>query len=108
MNKIGVFICHCGINISQTVDVDKLTEFASGLKGVVVAKNYKYMCSDVGAQLIKDIVKEHNLDALIVASCSPRMHEHTFRGVAEEAGVNPFKVEIVNIREQCSWVNKDK
>jgi len=108
MNRIGVFICHCGINISNTVDVDKLTEFAAGLNGVIVAKNYKYMCSDVGAQLIKEATREHTLDALIIASCSPRMHEHTFRGVAEESGVNPFKVEIVNIREQCSWVHKEK
>ena len=82
MNRVGVFICHCGVNIASTVDVEALTEYASKSNEVVVAKSYKYMCSDVGATLIKDAIKEHSLDALVLACCSPRMHEHTFRQVA--------------------------
>ena len=108
MAKIGVFVCHCGINIGATVDVEKLTKFASGLKDVVVSKDYKYMCSDLGAKLIKDSIKKYNLDGVVIASCSPRMHEQTFRGVVKDGGVNPFKMEIANIREQCSWVHEDK
>jgi heterodisulfide reductase subunit A len=108
MHRIGVFVCHCGINIAQTVDVEALTEYASHLNGVVVAKNYKYMCSDVGATLIKDTIKEFKLDGIVIASCSPRMHEHTFRRVASDGGVNPYQVEISNIREQCSWAHNDK
>jgi len=107
-NKIGVFVCHCGINIASTVDVEQLTEYAAGLDGVVVSKDYKYMCSDVGANLIKDSIKKHKLDGIVIACCSPRMHEHTFRGVVEAGGVNGFNLEIANIREQCSWVHEDK
>jgi heterodisulfide reductase subunit A len=107
-NKIGVFVCHCGINIASIVDVKELTKYASGLDGVVVSKDYKYMCSDVGASLIKDSIKKHRLDGVIVACCSPRMHEHTFRGVVEAGGVNGFNLEIANIREQCSWAHEDK
>jgi heterodisulfide reductase subunit A len=107
-NKIGVFVCHCGINISQTVDVKTLTKYAKDLKGVVVSESYKYMCSDSGANLIKDSIKKHKLDSVVIACCSPRMHEHTFRGVVESGGVNPFNLEIANIREQCSWVHDDK
>lgn len=108
MRRIGVFVCHCGINIAQNVDVKTLTEYASQLNGVVVAKEYKYMCSDVGATLIKDTIKEYQLDGVVIASCSPRMHEHTFRRVANDGGVNPYRVEISNIREQCSWAHSDK
>jgi heterodisulfide reductase subunit A len=108
MRRIGVFVCHCGINIAQNVDVEALTEYASHLEGVVVAKHYKYMCSDVGATLIKEMGKEYKLDAIVVASCSPRMHEQTFRRVASDGGVNPYRVEISNIREQCSWAHTDK
>jgi len=108
MRRIGVFVCHCGINIAQNVDVKALTEYASQLNGVVVAKEYKYMCSDVGATLIKDTIKEFKLDGVVIASCSPRMHEHTFRRVANDGGVNPYRVEISNIREQCSWAHKNK
>lgn len=105
MRRIGVFVCHCGINIAQNVDVEALTEYASHLDGVVVAKHYKYMCSDVGATLIKDMGKDYKLDAVVVASCSPRMHEQTFRRVASDGGINPYRVEISNIREQCSWAH---
>jgi heterodisulfide reductase subunit A len=108
MRRIGVFVCHCGINIAQNVDVKTLTEYASQLNGVVVAKEYKYMCSDVGSSLIKNTIKEFKLDGVVIASCSPRMHEHTFRRVANDGGVNPYRVEISNIREQCSWVHSNK
>jgi len=108
MRRIGVFVCHCGINIAHTVDVEELTKYASQLDGVVVSKSYKYMCSDVGATLIKDSIKEHNLDCIVVASCSPRMHEHTFREVVSDGGVNPYRLEIANIREHCSWAHSDK
>lgn len=108
MRRIGVFVCHCGINIAQNVDVKALTEYAGHLNGVAVAKEYKYMCSDVGASLIKDTIKEFKLDGVVIASCSPRMHEHTFRRVASDGGVNPYRVEISNIREQCSWAHTDK
>jgi heterodisulfide reductase subunit A len=108
MRRIGVFVCHCGINIAQTVDVEALSEYASHLNGVVIAKHYKYMCSDVGATLIKDTIKEFKLDGAVIASCSPRMHEQTFRRVANDGGVNPYRVEISNIREQCSWAHSNK
>jgi heterodisulfide reductase subunit A len=108
MRRIGVFVCHCGINIAQNVDVEELTKYAATLDGVVVAKSYKYMCSDVGATLIKDAIKKDKLDAIVIASCSPRMHEHTFREVVSDGGVNPYCLEMANIREQCSWVHSDK
>jgi heterodisulfide reductase subunit A len=107
-NKIGVFVCHCGINIASMVDVKKLVEYSKKLDGVAVSKDYKYMCSDVGANLIKDSIKKDKLDGVVIACCSPRMHEHTFRGVVEAGGVNAFNLEIANIREQCSWAHEDK
>jgi len=107
-NKIGVFVCHCGINIASTVDVKKLLDYAKTLDDVIVSKDYKYMCSDVGANLIKDSIKKHKLDSVVIACCSPRMHEHTFRGVVEDGGVNAFNLEIANIREQCSWAHEDR
>ncbi len=107
-NKIGVFVCHCGINIASLVDVKALTAYAKTLDGVMVSKDYKYMCSDVGANLIKDSIKKHKLDGVVIACCSPRMHEHTFRGVVEAGGVNGFNLEIANIREQCSWAHEDR
>jgi len=107
-NKIGVFVCHCGINIASTVDIKELIKYANALDGVVVSKEYKYMCSDVGANLIKDTIKKNKLEGVVIACCSPRMHEHTFRGVVESGGINAFNLEIANIREQCSWAHKDK
>jgi len=107
-NKIGVFICHCGINIASSVDVKELVNFSEKLDDVIVSKDYKYMCSDVGAKLIKDSIKKHKLDSVVIGCCSPRMHEHTFRGVVENGGVNGYNLEIANIREQCSWVHDDK
>lgn len=108
MRRIGVFVCHCGINIAQNVDVEALTTYASQINDVVVSKDYKYMCSDVGATLIKEAIKEHNLDGVVIASCSPRMHEHTFREIVNDGGVNPYRLEIVNIREHCSWAHDDR
>jgi len=106
--KIGVFVCHCGINIASTVNIKEVIDFAKKLDDVVVSTEYKYMCSDVGANLIKDSIKKHKLDGIVIACCSPRMHEHTFRGVVEAGGVNAFNLEIANIREQCSWAHDDK
>jgi heterodisulfide reductase subunit A len=105
--RIGVYICHCGTNIADTVDVKKVTEYAGGLGGVVVARDYTFMCSDQGQELISNDIRELGLNRVVVASCSPRMHESTFRKVCLEAGLNPYLFEMANIREHCSWVHKD-
>ncbi len=105
--KIGVYICDCGTNIAGVVDVPALVKFAQGLKDVAVAKEYKYMCSSPGQQMIKDDVKKLGLNRIVVASCSPHLHEATFRTAMEEAGGNPFLFHMVNIREQVSWVTQD-
>ncbi|NIO68359.1 MAG: FAD-dependent oxidoreductase [Anaerolineae bacterium] len=105
--KVGVYVCHCGINIASTVDVEAVTEFARQLPNVVVARNYQYMCSDPGQALIKQDIEELGLDKVVVAACSPRMHEPTFRAVVQEAGINPYFFEQANIREQCSWVHEE-
>ena len=107
MQRIGVFICWCGSNIAATVDVEKVAEVIKDEPGVVFATNYQYMCSENGQQLIKQAIKEYNLTGVVVGACSPRMHENTFRKAAEEAGLNPYMVEIANIREHCSWIHKD-
>jgi len=107
-SRVGVYVCHCGINIAATVDVETVAAFAKTLPNVVVAKDYTYMCSDPGQDLIKTDIKEHGLTHVVVASCSPTMHEPTFRGVVQEAGINPYCYEMANIREQCSWVHKDR
>ncbi|SHF25104.1 heterodisulfide reductase subunit A [Bacteroides luti] len=106
MSKIGVFICHCGENISATVDCEKVAQEIGKVEGVEYAIDYKYMCSDPGQTLIKDAIKEHNLDGVVVGSCSPRMHEPTFRKACAEAGLNPYLCEIANLREHCSWVHE--
>ena len=108
MQKIGVFVCWCGSNIAGTVDVEAVAEAMKSVPGVVYSANYQYMCSAAGQKLIADAIKEYKLDGIVVASCSPRMHENTFRKTAEAAGLNPYMVEIANIREQCSWIHKDK
>ncbi len=105
--RIGVYICHCGTNIAGVVDVNKAREAAEGLPSVVVAKDYMYMCSDPGQNMIKDDIKEHKLDRVVVACCSPRMHERTFRQVLQDGGINPYLLDMANIREQCSWVTED-
>ncbi len=107
MQRIGVFVCWCGSNIAATVDVQKVAEELAKEPGVVHSMNYQYMCSQAGQQLIKDAIKEHNLTGIVVCSCSPRMHEATFRKTASAAGLNPYMVEIANIREQWSWIHKD-
>ncbi len=106
MSRIGVFICHCGINIAATVDVERVAEEAGRMPGVAFATHYKYMCSDPGQNLIQRAIAEHNLDGVVVAACSPAMHERTFRQAVAAAGLNPYRCEIANIREQCSWVHQ--
>ncbi|SNB47188.1 CoB--CoM heterodisulfide reductase iron-sulfur subunit A family protein [Geobacter sp. DSM 9736] len=108
MSRIGVFVCHCGENISRTVDVEKVAEAASMIPGVAFATDYKYMCSDPGQGLLKKAIAEHRLDGIVVAACSPRMHEKTFRNAVKQAGLNPFLCEMANIREHCSWVHENK
>ena len=107
MQKIGVFVCWCGTNIAATVDVVKVAEALKLEPNVVISENYQYMCSENGQALIRNAIKEHGLTGVVVCSCSPRMHEGTFRKTAEAAGINPYMVEIANIREQCSWIHKD-
>jgi len=102
--RIGVFICHCGTNIAGKVDVADVIEFAAKLDDVIVAEEYKFMCSDPGQELIKKNIAEHGLNRVVVASCSPLMHEPTFRGATAEGGLNPFYFQMSNIREQVSWV----
>ena len=106
--RIGVYICHCGSNIADTVDVAAVAEFAQGLDSVVITRDYKFMCSQPGQELIKNDIKELGLNRVVVASCSPTMHEPTFRRACQEAGVNPYLFEMANIREHCSWVTEDK
>lgn len=106
MSKIGVFICHCGENISATVDCERVAQEIRKVEGVEYAIDYKYMCSDPGQTLIKDAIREHHLDGVVVGSCSPRMHEPTFRKACAEAGLNPFLCEMANLREHCSWVHE--
>jgi heterodisulfide reductase subunit A len=106
MSKIGVFVCHCGENISATVDCAKVAETASKYDGVTVSVDYKYMCSDPGQTIIKNAIKEKGLTGVVVASCSPRMHEPTFRKACAEAGLNPYMCEMANLREHCSWVHE--
>jgi heterodisulfide reductase subunit A2 len=106
MSKIGVFVCHCGENISATVDCAKVAESAAGYDGVVYSIDYKYMCSDPGQSLIKSAIVEKGLTGVVVAACSPRMHEPTFRKACAEAGLNPYMCEMANLREHCSWVHE--
>ncbi len=107
MQRIGVFVCHCGSNIAATVDVKKVAEMALKEQGVVHAEDYPYMCSEAGQSRIAAAIAEKGLTGIVVCSCSPRMHEATFRKAAERAGLNPYMVEIANIREHCSWIHKD-
>jgi heterodisulfide reductase subunit A2 len=105
--KIGVYICHCGTNIAGMVDVEAVASHAAALDNVWVARHYTYMCSDPGQALIKDDIRTEGLDRIVVASCSPLMHETTFRRACAEAGLNPFLFQMTNIREHCSWVSED-
>ena len=106
--RIGVYICHCGINIAGTVDVEAVADYASRLPGVAISRHYTYMCSDPGQDLIKHDIQENGLNRVVVASCSPLMHEPTFRRACSEAGLNPFFFQMANIREHCSWVIEDR
>lgn len=103
--RVGVYICHCGSNIAGIVDCAEVAEFASTLPGVVSAKHYAYMCSEPGQALIKDDIKKLDVNRVVVASCSPRMHEPTYRKVLEECGLSPFYFEMANIREHVSWAH---
>lgn len=105
--KIGVYICHCGTNIAGTVDVEAVADHAASLGNVVVTRHYAYMCSDPGQALIKEDIRNEGLDRVVVASCSPLMHETTFRRACADAGLNPFLFQMTNIREQCAWVSED-
>ena len=107
MQKIGVFVCWCGSNIAATVDVAAVAESVKNEPGVVYATDYQYMCSEGGQTMIQNAIKEKGLTGIVICACSPRMHETTFRKTAEAAGINPYMVEIANIREQCSWIHKD-
>lgn len=108
MARIGVFVCHCGENIGRTVDCPSVAERAAKLRDVVYSVDYKYMCSDPGQIMIKDAIKKHNLSGVVIASCSPLMHEKTFRRAVLETGLSPFLCEMANVREHCSWVHEDK
>jgi heterodisulfide reductase subunit A len=108
VKRTGFFICHCGVNIAGTVDVAKVADELSKYPGVVFSKDYVYMCSDPGQNLIIDAVKEEKLDNVVISCCSPTLHETTFRNAAKSAGLNQFHCEIANVREQCSWVHKDR
>ena len=108
MPRIGVFVCHCGENIARTVDVQRVAREAAEFRGVAHAVDYRYMCSDPGQRLIQEAIREKNLTAVVVAACSPHMHESTFRQAVAAAGLNPYRCEMANIREQCSWVHEDK
>lgn len=105
MKRIGVFVCHCGINIAGTVDIKRVVEAVKNFPGVVYVEDYKYMCSDPGQNLIREKIKSEKLDGVVIAACSPTLHEKTFRNTVSQAGINPYNCEIANIREQCSWVH---
>ena len=105
--RIGVYICHCGLNIASKVDIGAVVEFSGKLPGVVISKEYKFMCSDPGQELIKEDLTRGAIDRVVVASCSPLMHEPTFRKVLGDSGLNPYFFQMVNIREQVSWVTED-
>jgi heterodisulfide reductase subunit A len=106
--RIGFFICHCGVNISSTVNVAQVRDYVAKLPHVIVSQDYKFMCSDPGQDLIRNAIKTHKLNRVVVAACSPLMHELTFRNACEKAGLNRFLFQMANIREHCSWVHSDK
>src|SRR4030043_195592 len=106
MRKLGVFICHCGVNIAGTVDVKSVAETMGKVEDVAHSTDYIYMCSEPGQQIIREAIREKGLGGVVVACCSPSMHENTFRKAVKSHGMNPFLCEIANIREQCSWVHQ--
>ena len=105
--RIGVFVCHCGLNIARIVDVKEVADYAKNLKNVRFSADIKYACSDSGQEEIIEAIKENDLEAVVIAACSPKLHEHTFRRAAVRAGLNPYMVFMANIREQCSWVHQE-
>jgi heterodisulfide reductase subunit A len=107
MNRIGVFICHCGINIASVVDIETVTEIMSTYPGVTFAKDYQYMCSEPGQDLLRQACTSGDIDGVVIAACSPQLHEATFRRTAAEAEMNPYRIEMANIREQCAWVHAE-
>jgi len=106
--RTGVYICHCGTNIAATVDIAAVAEFARSLDGVVLVRDYTYMCSEPGQGLLKSDIQEQGLNRVVVAACTPLMHEPTFRRACQEGGLNPFFFQMANIREHCAWVVSDK
>jgi len=106
--RIGIYVCECGINIAATVNVPGVVRFAQGLPNVTVVRQYKYMCSEPGQNMIQDDIRELGLNRVVVASCTPRMHEVTFQNAIAEAELNPYYFQMANIREQCSWIIRDK
>jgi heterodisulfide reductase subunit A len=103
--RIGVYVCHCGLNIARTVDCEKVAAKCSSLPDVAVARDIQYACSEPGQQSMKEDIIEHGLDRVVIASCSPRLHEPTFRQMLESVGLNPYLLEMANLREHCSWVH---
>ena len=108
MTKIGVYICHCGLNIAGVLDVQRVTEYAKTLPGVVIARHYTYTCSEPGQRMIIEDIKTYGIDRVVIAACSPRIHEETFRKTIAQAGLNPYLLEIVNVREHVSWVHSEE
>lgn len=108
MKKIGTFICHCGINIASTVDIERVKKEISRHPGVSYVADYKYLCSEPGQAMVREHIKDKRLKGVVIAACSPTLHEVTFRRAAASVRLNPYQCEIANIREQCSWVHKDK
>ncbi len=106
--KIGVYVCNCGTNIAHIVDTEAVKDFVAALPGVRIVRSYRYMCSNPGQEMITNDIRELGLNRVVVAACSPRMHEKTFRGACRAAGLNPYLCELANLREQCSWVHADK
>ena len=102
---IGVYVCHCGLNIAGVLDMEELKSFAEKLPDVAVARDLQFSCSDTGQEQIQKDITELKLDRIVVAACSPRLHEPTFRRAITKAGLNPYMLEMANIREQCSWVH---
>ena len=107
--RLGFYICHCGINIAYRVRVEEVAEYVSTMPGVAISRDYLFMCSDPGQELIEKDIREQQLTRVVVASCSPRMHEKTFRAACQRAGLNPYRAfHMVSVREQVSWVTEDE
>src|SRR6056297_2628686 len=106
--RVGFYICHCGINIASKVRVEEVAEYISHLKNVTVSRDYKFMCSDPGQELIENDIREYGLNRVVVASCSPRLHEKTFQSACRRAGLNPYYFQMASVREQVSWVTEDE